>query len=263
MQFKVPVTLVLGKLDNDIAFCVVEGRTVNIAKIAPEEVGLIPRELLDDLCELDVQDDVIRGHIALTSFGHSTIKAVDAGSSDGTCYITRSGELELLPTLMIRKSIIVSKDFGKWVNVLSLPIFLKNVLKRDEDTIVVAPSRLGENLHITIGYADVDTIRVLKKFLSLVRQLEGLSMVTTSCISRIPQIPLEICVIKEDKYLLFRTYLNSAYQPHTRIKLLLVIASGGNIQRRYISEKLDEKSLELVEKALIEFTKIAEIPAEQ
>jgi len=262
MQFKVPVTVVLGRLDGDIGFCVVEGRSVNLVKAPQSEINLIPRRLLDALCELDVQDDVIRGHIAITSFGHSTIKAVDAGSSDGTCYLTRGGELELLPTITVRKSMILSKDFGKWVNVLSLPIFLKNVLKRDEDTIVIAPSRLGENLHVTIGYTDADTLRVLRRFLTLIRQLEGLSMITASCISRIPQIPLEICLIKEDKYLLFRTYLNSAYQPHTRIKLLLVVASGGNIQRRLISDKLDEKSIELVDTAVREFAKIADIPIE-
>ncbi len=262
MQFKVPVTVVLGKVDDGLGLCVVEGRSINIVNVPEEELSNIPRELLEELSDLEVLDNEIRGHVAITSFGHSTIKAVDAGSSEGTCYITRGGELEPLPVITVKKEVIFSKDFGRWANVLSLPIFLRNIARRDNDTVVVAPSRLGENLVITFGYSDRDTIRILKHFLTLVKRLEGLSMVTTSCISRIPQIPLEICIIKEDKYLLFRMYLNSAYHLHTRIKLLLVIASGGNIHRRYISDRIDEKSIEIIDEAMREFSKIADIVLE-
>ncbi len=253
MQLKVPVTVVLGRMDSELTACIIEGRNMSFSKIVED----IPRELLESIEELNVSDDVIHGHVAITSFGHSTIKAIDVGSRQGTCYITRGGEIALLPTLLLRKQTIFNKDFGKWVNVLSLPIFLQNILREDtEGSIVILPSRLGENLHISFGYIDSITIRLLKYFLTKVRQIDNISMMTASCVGRIPQMPLEISVICEDKYLLFRTYLNTKYKTHAKFKLLIVIASGGNVIKRFISEEITEKSFEIVDTAIDEFTKI-------
>ncbi len=258
MQLKVPVTVVLGKMDNSLAACVIEGRNISFSKIVED----LPGELIEDLEEIEITDDTIRGHVAITSFGHSTIKAVDVGSREGTCYITRGGEIALLPTIVLKKQIIFSKDFGKWVNVLSLPIFLQNILREEsKGSIVVLTSRLGENLHISFGYTDDVTVRLLKYFLTKVRQLDNISMITASCVGRIPQMPLEVSVISEDKYLLFRTYLNTRYRTHAKFKLLIVIASGGNIVKRYISEEICSKSFELVDVAVDEFSKIISSPA--
>ncbi|GEM_PF-1024746 len=253
MQLKVPVTVVLGKMDNELAACIIEGRNISFSKIVED----LPKELVEDIESLEILDDTIRGHIAITSFGHSTIKAIDVGSREGTCYITRGGEITLLPTIVLKKQIIFNKDFGKWVNVLSLPIFLQNILREESrGSIVVLASRLGENLHVSFGYIDDITVRLLKYFLTKVRQLDNISMITASCVGRIPQMPLEISVISEDKYLLFRTYLNTRYKTHAKFKLLIVIASGGNIVKRYISEEICDKSFELVDTAIEEFSKI-------
>ncbi|NPA70540.1 MAG: hypothetical protein GXO26_06995 [Crenarchaeota archaeon] len=245
MLIKVPVTVIVGRQDRDIALCIFEGRNMSISRYVDE----LPEPAIEKITELEIGDEEIRGHIAITSFGHSTVKAVDAGSSSGTCYITRGGDLAELPRINLRRSSIMSKDFGRWVNVLSLPIFLENIINYDTDSIVLAPSRLGENLCITFGYSDSTCIRLVKHFILRARAYNSGAMMTVSCVGRIPQIPLEMCLIKEDKYILFRIYLNTLLKLHTRFKMLIVIAKGGNIVKRYIAENLTDNLTETIDEA--------------
>ncbi|NPA24035.1 MAG: hypothetical protein GXO23_07060 [Crenarchaeota archaeon] len=245
MLIKVPVTVIVGRQDKDIALCIFEGRNISISRY----VNDLPEHAIEKITELDVDEEEIRGHVAITSFGHSTVKAVDAGSLSGTCYITRGGDLAELPRINLRKSSILSKDFGRWVNVLSLPIFLDNIISNETDSIVLAPSRLGENLCITFGYSDSTCIRLVKHFILRSRASNSGAMMTVSCVGRIPQIPLEMCLIKEDKYILFRIYLNTILKLHTRFKMLIVIAKGGNIVKRFIAENLTENLIEMIDEA--------------
>ncbi|NPA99811.1 MAG: hypothetical protein GXO10_00375 [Crenarchaeota archaeon] len=246
MLIKVPVTVIVGRQDKDIALCIFEGRNISISRYVDE----LPEPAIEKISELDIGDEEIRGHVAVTSFGHSTVKAVDAGSSSGTCYITRGGDLVELPRVNLRKSSIMNKDFGRWVNVLSLPIFLENIINYDDTgSIVLAPSRLGENLCITFGYSDSTCIRLVKHFILRARACDSGAMMTVSCVGRIPQIPLEMCLIREDKYILFRIYLNTLLRLHTRFKMLIVIAKGGNIVKRYIADNLSDDLTETIDEA--------------
>ncbi len=245
MLIKVPVTVIVGKQDSEITLCIIEGRNISIAKPTDE----IPRDIVETLTQLEIEDDLIRGHVAITSFGHSTIKAVDPGSIEGVCYITRSGDLVELPKINLTKSSIFNKDFSRWVNVMSLPIFLNNISKDDKDTIILAPSRLGENLCINFGYMNIESVKILKHFISKVRKFNEQTMISVSCIGRIPQIPLEISIIHEDKYLLFRIYLNTIMKIHGKFRFLIVVAKGGNVVKRYISEKIDENVISMIDEA--------------
>ncbi len=245
MLIKVPVTVIVGRQDGELTMYVFEGRNISTVKCGED----IPKELIEMLTSLEIENDLIRGHVAITSFGHSTIKAVDPGSREGICYITRSGELVELPKINLTKTLILNKDFGRWVNVLSLPIFLNNIMHKDRDSIVVAPSRLGENLCITFGYVNEKSVKVLKHFLNKIKEVNGQTMITVSCIGRIPQIPLEISIIQEDKYLLFRIYLNTIVKIHSKSRILIVIAKGGNVVKRFILESIDNTVVDLIDSA--------------
>jgi len=244
INFKTPTTLVIGEFENSIGILQIEGRNKNLQKI---EVESPIKELLSKLTRLEFNDD-IQGHIAITSFGYSTIKVVDIGSSSGTYALTKNCEITRIPTIRFSIEKVLEKDFSQWIHVESLPIFLNNIFSENE-SILLTTTRLGENLYINIAYIGSNTLKFLKTLLSKISRIEG-CLKSATCISRIEHVPLELVLMKKGIQLVTRIYLNDAIQPFGN-KFTMVISEGGNIIKKVSGKILDEnllnQAIELIE----------------
>ena len=213
---KVPVTIVVGKYVDSLGIYVISADKEDMLTLN----GMF-RNYIQDVENLLIQETSIKGHVAITAFGHYVIKAVDVGSSTGTYVLTNTCQIMRLPTISLSKKIIRDKFFGNWVHVRNSAIILGNIFDGKDRHIVLAPARIGEIFVMNIGLICREKLNFVKFVLDKLLRLK----VPTKhlvCICRLPSIPIEITISQEDKQMFIRFYLNDLYTLSSRLTVLLM-----------------------------------------
>ncbi|WP_069807466.1 hypothetical protein [Vulcanisaeta thermophila] len=218
VSFKTPVTLVMGRMNNEVAFWNHDKGEVTLLG------SLRGVELIDELRV----DKEVRGHLALASFSYYLIKAVDLGSKGGSYVISEANQLIKLPS----NPRINFRNFNGWYTIRNSFILIGNPEVNEGPYPLVCPYRVGDTLFINVGYANEDDLRNLISLMNILRNNAegGIMTVTTMC--RIPSMPVEMALILGNRYLMVRTFINNAV-PTSGSKYLVIVTSGGNIVSKY------------------------------
>lgn len=235
---KSPSLVIIGRVDNELGLQVLESEN-SWFKILDLK---LPTDLVSKVALLNVKDSDVYGHLAIYSTGISQVK-ISCITMDQTYALSRMGELVKVPTCRVKFSL--NLETSHWLSFKDLPIFLGNVID-NEDCIVLVPSRLGDLLHLCIGYSKSSTIAFLKHVLNMFLKTKSSGfIINTSCVSRLPTIPLEIVLMKDNTYLLLKMYLNDYRE--VKPKIFMAISSNGKLVKKHVSNSIDrdvEKVLE-------------------
>ena len=214
VSFKVPVNLIIGKVDGRLGIWA-RGRGL-VLNGAPPGISYVE--------ELNLNEGV-RGHVALTAFGHMMIKAVDNRSSHGT-YALDNASLTRLPA----KDVVRFEDHSDWFVLRGSFLLLANPLSEGPYTIV-CPYRIGESLVVNVGHSLTATISALVHAIKVINEFREVGSAHATCTCRLSLMPVELTVVRGDTYLVARIYLNDSVTPRTG-KYLVIVAKGGNVVYR-------------------------------
>ncbi len=217
ISFKVPIVIVFGRVNNELAVWSKDGGVSALGNIPG--IGLID--------ELKAERQ-ITGHVALASFGQYVIKAIDLGSKYGS-YTLSEDSLIRIPT----KSNVDFNKYNDWFTIRNTFILIGDPNTEYLSSYpLICPYRVGDTLFVNVGYTTADSIKAILTMLGILRNYMGRGRMSTTCMCRIPAMPLEIALIDGDKYLLIRVYLNEA-QPTPGNKYLVLLTKGGNVIDKY------------------------------
>lgn len=214
ISFRVPATLVLGRVKDELAlWSSTDGSVSTLGKVP----GI---ELMNDL-RVDRQ---VSGHMAIASFGQYVIKAIDMGSRYGS-YTLNEDSLVRIPS----RGDVDLRKFNDWFTIRNTFILVGDPTEYVSDNYpLICPYRVGDTLFVNVGYVGADDIKTVLTALGILRNYAEGGRISTTCLCRVPTMPLEIALISGDKYLLFRTHLNNARRTRGS-KYLVLLTRGGNV----------------------------------
>ena len=219
ISFKTPVVVVLGRVGSKLAIWSSSDNSVSI-------LGEIPGVELTNELRVDKQ---VSGHLAIASYGQYIIKAVDMGSRYGS-YTLSNDTLVRIPV----KAGVDLRKYDDWFTVRNTFILIGDPVSNYAGDYypIICPYRVGDTLFINTGYAGAESIRLVLTVLGILRNYANGGGISTTCMCRVPSMPLEIALIMGNKYLLFRTYINEA-RATPGGKYLLLLTKGGNVVNKY------------------------------
>jgi len=222
MEFETPTTVIIGRSDSKLVVNVIDRGVVEVGNLG---------NLASKVAELNVDGIELHGHIAVTAFAPTIVKAA---AIDGEAYVLGGQHLGIhaLPRLRITYKGVKMREFGRWVPVWDSVI----VLGALSDTVpIIGFSRAGTLLHMSIGRASVDRIFTLGELLEFVKKV---GEVVATCTCRIGAMPFEIYVRRGSRYLLIKLYVNEEYEQSRRV--LVLVSESGAVLERAIVEFGDE-----------------------
>jgi len=218
IAFRTPVVIVLGRVGNELA-----------TWSANEGVSVLGNVLGIELLEELKVEKQITGHLAIASFGQYIIKAVDMGSRYGS-YTLSGDALVRIPS----RGNVDLKRYNDWFTIRNTFILIGDPASGyvNDYYPIICPYRVGDTLFINTGYTSASNVRVILTILGLLRNYASGGSISTTCMCRIPSMPLEVALIISNKYLLFRTYMNEARTTPGN-KYLVLLTKGGNVVSKY------------------------------
>ena len=236
-SFKVPAVLVIGRVGRELAMWSIDGTITTLGDVPGIEL----------VNELKVERQIM-GHVAIASFGQYIIKAMDMGSRYGS-YTLSEDSFVRIPS----RGNVDLKRYNDWFTIRNAFVLIGDPNTSYSDYYpLICPYRVGDTLFINTGYINSSSIKIILTILGILRNYVDRGRINTSCMCRIPSMPLEIALISSDKYLLIRTYLNEG-QTMMSNKYLVLLTKGGNVISKY---SLNDNPADLVVKMLNEMRSI-------
>jgi hypothetical protein len=209
-SFTTPCTVVVGVVSQKVVYLEVDS-----GKRVEEPVGVDVES-----AEPRVDREFLSGHVALTSFGTTIVKAVALGHP---AYVLDLGGLRPLLRKAVPTRSVKGREFGAWEQVWNTPIFLSD----KNPTVAVGASRAGALLHINAVPSDVE---LAKKVWAVAGVLQRGGALTLNCTCRLGLMPVEVTVVRGNRYVVAKFYLNAS-SPRSR-KVFFIVGEAGNVLQR-------------------------------
>ena len=219
--YRTPVTLVMGR----------EGQSLGIMVFGDAQPQLERVNMVTELAELYISNGHIYGHVAISSFGTSIVKAARIRGSRAYFLGPRSGgKLSALPNTEPTTRSVKAKEFGPWENVWNSVLFLGDL---DRDVLIVGPTRAGELLHINIGVSRPHTLQMLEAALDRLNTIVSRhgGDINVGCPCRLATMPVELMALLDSKYIMVKMHLNDLAE-RGLAKGVVILGEGGKVEYR-------------------------------
>jgi len=218
MEFETPTTVIVGRSGSKLVVNVVDRGVAEVADLG---------DLAGKIAELGVDGIELHGHVAVTAFAPTIVKAA---AIDGDAYAVGGHHLGItaLPRLRITYKGIKMREFGRWVPVWDSVIVLGEL---SGVVPIIGFSRAGTLLHMSVGRCSVDRVLRLSELLGFVKRFGD---VVATCTCRIGSMPFEIYVRRGNRYMLVKLYMNEEYSQSARV--LVLLSEAGAVLEREIVE---------------------------